>query len=288
MSFSKRSSVLVFGLLLAAICSPAAKASADEAPRESWMLEIQAPVSYLTTVSFDIAEESLPDDPGAGAPQQVQAGNAATPAASATPATAQPIEGRQTKRILYVVPNFRAVSADQHLPPQSVKEKFKTAALDSLDYSAFTFVAAQAGVAQADNSYPEFGQGARGYGRYYWHLLADEVNENGWVEFIVPAALHQDTRYYTLGKGPFAKRLGYAVSRIAITRTDSGHETFNASEILGAGAFAGIANLYYPSQERTVTKTYQRWITNIAIDGCTFAFKEVWPDLNNAVFHQKD
>ena len=103
-----------------------------------------------------------------------------------------------------------------------------------------------------------------------------------------PAALHQDTRYYTLSKGPFAKRLGYAFSRIAITRTDSGHETFNASEILGAGAFAGVANLYYPSQERTVTKTYQRWITNLAIDGCTFAFKEVWPDINNAVFHQKD
>jgi hypothetical protein len=57
---------------------------------------------------------------------------------------------------------------------------------------------------------------------------------------------------------------------------------------LGAGAFSGIANLYYPSQERTLTKTYQRWVTNIAIDGCTFAFKEVWPDINNAVFHQKD
>ncbi len=289
MRFSKSSSVVVFGLLLCGICYAPAKASADERPLESSILEIPAPVAYLTTVSFDIAEASLPDDPGAGVPQQVQAGNGATIAAvSTTPATDPLTEGRQTKRILYVIPNFRAVSADEHLPPQSVKEKFKTASLDSLDYSAFTFVAAQAGVAQADNSYPEFGQGARGYGRYYWHLLADEVNENYWVEFIVPSVFHQDTRYYTLGKGDFAKRLGYAFTRIAITRTDGGHETFNASEILGAGAFAGIANFYYPSQERTLTKTYQRWITNIAIDGCTFAFKEVWPDINDAVFHQKD
>jgi hypothetical protein len=288
MRFSKRSSVLIFGLVLVASCSPAAKARADEAPPGSSILEIQAPVSYLTTLSFDMAETSLPDDPGAGVPQQVQAGTGATPPASTTPAVDPLSEGRQTKRILYVIPNFRAVSADEHLPPQSVKEKFKTATLDSLDYSAFTFVAAQAGVAQADNSFPEFGQGAKGYGRYYWHLLADEINENYWVEFIIPAALHQDTRYYTLGKGPFAKRLGYAVSRIAITRTDSGHDTFNASELLGAGAFAGIANLYYPSQERTLTKTYQRWIENLAIDGCTFAFKEVWPDINGAVFHQKD
>ena len=115
-------------------------------------------------------------------------------------------------------------------------------------------MAGQAGVAQANNSYPEFGQGAKGYGRYYWHTLADAINENTWVEFIVPSIMHQDTRYYTLGKGNFGKRLGYAFTRIVITRSDSGHETFNYSEILGAGAFSGVANLYYPSQERTLPR----------------------------------
>jgi hypothetical protein len=292
MRLVKRSSVLVFGLLLGGIC-PGANARADEVSRESSQLEIQAPsqhvtVAYLTTVSSDIAVADLPDDPGAGAPQQVQAGAGAPPAGSTKPAEDPLAEGRQTKRILYIVPNFRAVSADQHLPPQTVKEKFKTAMLDSFDYSSFIFVAGQAGVAQANNSYPEFRQGAKGYGRYYWHTLADAINENTFVEFIIPSLTHQDTRYYTLGKGEFAKRVGYAFSRVVITRTDGGNETFNVSEILGAGAFSGVANLYYPSQERTFTKTYQRWITNIAIDGCTFVFKEVWPDINNAVFHQKD
>ena len=292
MRLARRSSVLVFGLLLSAICS-GANARAEVSPLESAQLETQpqsqhVTVAYLTTVSFDNGDVDLPDDPGAGVQQQVQAGSAAAPAASTTPAEDPLAEGRQTKRILYVVPNFRAVSADQHLPPQTVKEKFKTAMLDSFDYSSFIFVAGQAGVAQANNSYPEFGQGAKGYGRYYWHTLADAINENTFVEFIIPSLTHQDTRYYTLGKGDFAKRVGYAFSRVVITRTDGGNETFNVSEILGAGAFSGVANLYYPSQERTFTKTYQRWITNLAIDGCTFVFKEVWPDINNAVFHQKD
>jgi hypothetical protein len=293
MSLVRTSSVLVFGLLLSGVCSRA-KASAEEGPLKSAQLEMQAQsqpvtVAYLTQVSFDNGNVDLPDDPGAGVPQQVQAGSAGAPAASKTPAAEDPLaEGRQTKRILYIVPNFRAVSADQHLPPQTVKEKFKTAMLDSLDYSSFIFVAGQAGVAQANNSYPEFRQGAKGYGRYYWHTLADAINENTFVEFIIPSLTHQDTRYYTLGKGEFAKRVGYAFSRVAITRTDGGNQTFNVSEILGAGAFSGVANLYYPSQERTFTKTYQRWITNLAIDGCTFVFKEVWPDINNAVFHQKD
>ncbi len=197
-------------------------------------------------------------------------------------------ETKQTKRILYIVPNFRAVSADQQLPPQTVKDKFTTAALDSVDYSAFIFVAIQAGIAEARNSTPEFQQGWPGYGRYYWHTYADYVNENLWVEFLLPAALHQDSRYYTLGHGGFAKRFAYSVSRVAITRTDSGHETFNASEILGAGAAAGVSSLYYPSQERTFTKTYQLWFTSIAIDAGSSLFKEFWPDINDKIFHQKN
>jgi hypothetical protein len=286
-----RSSLLVIPLLLGGICCPGARASADEtlsSTIQTQTLNQRVTVAGLTSIALASSPDpALPDDPALDAPQQVQEGS--TPAAAKTNAQTDPLaQGRQTKRILYIVPNFRAVSADEHLPPQSVKEKFKTAMLDSVDYSSFIFVGAQAGVAMATNSYREFGQGAKGYGRYYWHTLADTINENTWVEFIVPSILHQDTRYYTLGNGDFGKRVGYAFSRVAITRTDSGHRAINYSEIIGAGAASGISNLYYPGQERTFTKTYQRWITNLAIDGGTFVFKEVWPDINNAVFHQKD
>jgi hypothetical protein len=291
MRVSKRSSLLLLSLLAGSICCPAVRASADETL--SLTIETQAPgqpvtVAGLTSIAPVSSPDSvLPDDPAANVQQQAQEGSTSA-AAKTNPQTDPLAQGRQTKRILYVIPNFRAVSADQHLPPQTVKEKFKTGMLDSLDYSSFIFVGAQAGAAMATNSYREFGQGAKGYGRYYWHTLADTINENTWVEFIVPSILHQDTRYYTLGKGEFGKRIGYAFSRVLITRTDSGHRAINYSEIVGAGAASGISNLYYPSQERNFTKTYQRWITNLAIDGGVFVFKEVWPDINNAIFHQKD
>lgn len=231
---------------------------------------------------------TLPDAPSVASQQQSQVTPTASGAKSDPGTVKAPEAGKQTKRILYIVPNFRAVSADQKLPPQTVKEKLKTATLDSVDYSSFIFVAIQAGIAEARNANPEFRQGAAGYARYYWHTYADYADENLWVEFLLPAPLHQDSRYYTLGRGSLPKRLAYSFSRIAITRTDSGHETFNASEIFGAGAAAGISGLYYPSSERTFTKTYQRWITSVAIDGGTFIFKEFWPDINNKFFHQKD
>ena len=57
-----------------------------------------------------------------------------------------------------------------------------------------------AGVAQAQDSYPEFHQGAAGYGRYFWHTFADQTNENFWVEGILPLSCirtHAITRWAT-------------------------------------------------------------------------------------------
>jgi hypothetical protein len=215
-----------------------------------------------------------------------QSQNQAPTSASGLPDA--PDDGKQTSRILYIFPNFRAVSVDTKLPPQSAKEKFWQTTQDSFDYSSFIFVGALAGVAQAESSVPEFRQGAAGYGRYYWHTFADQADENYWVEFLFPVALHQDSRYYTRGRGGVVKRAGYAFSRIVITRKDDGGETFNASEVIGAGASAGISNLYYPSPERTWTKTGQRWVLNVGLDGATFLIREFWPDVNSAIFHQKD
>jgi hypothetical protein len=235
------------------------------------------------------AAAAIPDAP---APSSLNAGqqgtSPSTGSSSSASSAANPEEGRQTKRILWIVPNFRAVSAGAKLPPQTVKEKFKTGALDSFDYSSFIFVGIQAGISQATDAYPAFRQGAAGYGRYYWHTFADQTDENLWVEGIVPTLLRQDTRYYTLGHGGIIKRGFYAVTRTVITRTDSGRETFNASEILGAGTAAGISSAYYPTQYRTWTKVGQRWLTNVLLDFGTFAAKEFWPDVNQAIFHQSD
>jgi len=215
------------------------------------------------------------------------------PAVSQPPSASSSDEGRQTKRILGIMPNFRSVSANSQLPPQTPKEKLRDVADDSFDYSSFVFVGLLSGVTQMQNSTPEFHQGVAGFGRYYWHNFADQTDENFWVGFILPVALRQDARYYTLGgettagHNGFLKRTGYAFSRILVTRTDSGGSSFNFSEVVGAGAAAGISNFYYPSPERTWTKTGQRWALNAGIDGGTFIFKEFWPDINRAIFHNK-
>jgi hypothetical protein len=236
----------------------------------------------------DVAVLAQAQQPSATTNGKSSVPDAPTPSVPPAPANNPNDEfGKQPKRILWVIPNYRAVSANTHLPPLSFKSKFWLATQDTFDYSDFIFVGALAGIAMAGKSQPTFGQGAEGYGKYYWHLFVDGAIENYMTEAIVPAATKEDPRYYTMGKGGFIKRTGYAVSRLFITRTDAGNRTFNLSEVVGAGAAAGIGNAYYPSQNNQWVKTYQRWGAQVGLDGAFNVLKEFWPDVNQAIFHGK-
>lgn len=194
-------------------------------------------------------------------------------------------EPQQTKRIAGIMPNFSAVSADTKLPPQTPKQKFTIAAKNSFDYSSFILAAIQSGINMATASYPQFGGGPAGFGKYYYHTLLDTADENFMVAGVFPVLLHQDNRFYTLGHGGFKRRAFYAATRVLITRTDSGGRAFNASEIVGAGAAQGIATLYYPSEYRTWTKVGQKWLTSVIIDSANYTFKEFWPEINRKLSH---
>lgn len=194
----------------------------------------------------------------------------------------------QTKRILDIIPNFRSVSTDEILPAQSVKEKFLTATDDSFDYSSIFIPVALAGYGYLRKATPEFGTGAGAFGQYLWHSAVDQTTENYLVEFVVPSIARQDNRYYTLGRGGFLKRTGYALSRAVITRSDSAREEFNVSEVLGAGVSAALSTAYYPESQRTFGNVASSWGVDVGIDAASFVIKEFWPDINRRWLHRVD
>jgi hypothetical protein len=233
-----------------------------------------------TGASSSLISSTLPDAPLPASASQSSL--VATPVPTTATGPNAPL---QTKRILGIMPNFRSVSADIRLPPQSAADKFIAAGHDTFDYSSFLIAGIQSGVAMNDKSYPEFHQGAAGYARYYWHTLADTASENFMVGGVGPVIFHQDNRFYTLGHGSIGKRALYAATRVLITRKDDGDAAFNYSEIIGAGAASGLSSSYYPTKYRTWNKVGQKWLTSCIIDSANFTFKEFWPDINERVFH---
>jgi hypothetical protein len=161
--------------------------------------------------------------------------------------------------------------------PLRTREKFLLAGADSFDQSAFVLAGIYAGFGQLEHQYPEFGLGATGLAKRYATGYGDQVIGNYMNEAIFPTMLHQDPRYYRMSHGGFIKRTTYAVSRILITRSDSGVAQFNFSQVAGTATAAGIENIYYPS--RTFPNTMQRFGIQLASGGVFNVLKEYWPDI---------
>ena len=240
----------------------------------------------------DGSRESTPD--GAQDSTQTKLKTADLPPAPGTVSAEQAAQGaadgsqlKQTHRIFGVVPNFTAVDPNAQLPRLSTKEKFVLAMHDSMDYSSFVLVGILSAESLRTNSFPELGDGAAGFGRYYWRGFTDQVSGTFFTEAIVPMLTHEDPRYYTLGKGGFFRRTGYALSRVVVTKTDSGSNSFNISEIGGNALEAGLSNAYYPPEERGAVKTTENWATQTVVTGAANVLKEFWPDIRRNVLRQK-
>ena len=196
--------------------------------------------------------------------------------------------GVSNDRLFWTLPNFLTVNST-HVPPLTAGQKFKVVARGTFDPVEYAYIAFLAGISQAEDSEPGYGQGAAGYGKRYGAAFTDNAIENFITGAILPSLLKQDPRFYQSGKGGFGRRLGYAMSCIVVTRSDSGHTQFNFSEVAGSAMAAAISTYsYHPSGDRTLGNTGSVWGTQVGWDTVTLAVKEFWPDIRRKLHRKQD
>ncbi len=216
--------------------------------------------------------------------------------------------GTSNDRLFYALPNFLTLESTKSVPPLTSGQKFKVVARGSFDYIQIPWYGFLAGLSQAQNSEPGYGQGAQGYGKRFASAFADGTIENFMTGAVFPSLLHQDPRFFQSGKGSFTHRTGYAVSRIFITRTDSGGRQFNYSEVVGSALSAAIStNTYHPrafitkrfdpttgmvmyvhnQSDRTLSNTFSVWGSQVGYDTITIVVKEFWPDIHRKLSHKQ-
>jgi hypothetical protein len=196
--------------------------------------------------------------------------------------------GTSNDRLFFALPNFLTVES-KNVPPLTAGQKFKVVARGAFDPIQIPWYAIQAGISQAENSEPGYGQGAEGYGKRFGAYAADGTIENFFVGAIFPSVLRQDPRYFQMGQGGFWHRTGYSVSRIFVARTDSGRHMFNFSEIFGSAAAAAISTYsYHPSADRNLGNAGSVWGTQVGYDTITLVIKEFWPDIRRKAKKKKE
>jgi hypothetical protein len=167
-------------------------------------------------------------------------------------------------------------------------------------------VGLQAGLSQAENEFPGYGQGAQGLGKRFGASLADEVSAGFWSNYAYPVVLKEDPRYFRLGEGGFGTRVVYSFKQEFVCHTDKGGRTFNFSNVLGAFTAGAISNLYYPGNtlirtipatattpatpvyenDRGVSLTVSRAAIALGYGTMGGLFDEFWPDIQRKFLHK--
>jgi hypothetical protein len=165
----------------------------------------------------------------------------------------------------------------------SISEKWKFFVDETVTPLTLVAASLDATASQLTRSAPLYGKHPWRHGAFPKRLgatVGDDISQNFFADFLLASAFHQDTRYVRMG--PARKtwsRIGYAISRAVITRTDSGDPAFNSSNVLGCAMSAGLSNAYYPPVSRTVSDSMTNWGTNVAGAGLTNLAPEFGPDV---------
>src|SRR5438105_1516376 len=159
-------------------------------------------------------------------------------------------------------------------------QKFHLFARDSIEPLTFLGAGFNAGLAQAANDDPTFGQGAEGYGKRYAAAFVDSESSDFFHTFFFPAIFRQDPRYYRQGQGTTRSRLHTALRHTLIARSDAGNPMFNFSEWLGNTSSDAIGTIYHPGARRGVAAAAERDAISIGTDMGFDVLREFWPDIS--------
>jgi hypothetical protein len=201
-------------------------------------------------------------------------------------AGAQSSDGLNHDRILGVIPDYQTVNnPTASTPPLTPKQKWQFFLDETRDPFNIAAAALSAGLSQAANQTPKYGQGGVAYTERFAAAMGDFTSQNLYSDALLACLLHQDPRYFR--KGPQTRVLGrvvYSLSRIVVARQDSGRSTFNSAGVFGMMMGIGTSNLYYPSASRTGTVMATRVGTSVMGWAIGNVAAEFWPDIHKKFF----
>jgi hypothetical protein len=163
------------------------------------------------------------------------------------------LKTEEKQRLLGVLPDF-FVSYAPNAAPLTATQKFQLGWKTIIDPVSLLGTSISAGIEQARNNHPEFGQGTEGYAKRFGAQYANRVSRVIIGRVVMQSIFHQDPRYFYEGTGSIRSRALYAIGTAFVAKGDNGNWQFDYSDVLGGMASHELSTLYYPSTSRPVRK----------------------------------
>ena len=173
-------------------------------------------------------------------------------------------------------PHYRAGTV---LCSLEVKDKFILFVQDTFDPVSVLSAGFNAGLDQAANQDPMFGQGATGYGTRFGANFAGQTTGRFLKDFAYPTLFSEDPRYYRSTQETVGKRLFHATGHVFVAHRDSGKRMFNFSEWLGTASAVALNNVYHPGNEHGFGAATKQVCYSIMMDMGFDVLREFWPQI---------
>ena len=192
----------------------------------------------------------------------------------------------QSRKILGVIP-FYGVTNRRNAPPLTPNQKFSLMGRSLVNPFEFVATGFQAALAQATDEFPDYGQGAAGYGKRYGAAYADQASSQFFANYFYPVVFKEDPRYFRLGRGSVFHRTLYSVAQEFSAVKDDRSREFNFSTVLGAFTSGAISNAYYPRADRGFGDTMGRSAIALAYGSVGGLVDEFWPDIQQKLAQRR-
>ena len=160
------------------------------------------------------------------------------------------------------------------------KDKFILFIYDNFDPLSFLTAGFNAGLDQAHDQDPTFGQGVEGYGKRFGANFAGQTSQRFFTDFAYTAIFSEDPRYYRLAHGSGEKPILHAVGHTFLAHRDNGKHMFNFSEWLGTTSAVALSNTtYHPSNEGGFAPAARQVGYAVVTDMGFDVLREFWPEI---------
>jgi hypothetical protein len=182
------------------------------------------------------------------------------------------------QRVFGVMATFNT-TIDKDALPLSTGQKYQLFFKSASDPWPFVLTAVGAGIDQAQNSFPEYGQGVEGYAKRWGAGYTDYFTGNLLGNAVLAGLFREDPRYFQKGTGSYTSRALWAAGGTVWCKRDNGTWGPNYANVLGNLMGAAVSNLYYPASDRTIGETLERGFTVTAQAIIGSEVIEFWPDM---------
>jgi hypothetical protein len=160
-----------------------------------------------------------------------------------------------------------------------LKDKFFLFVQDTFDPVSFLGAGFNAGIDQAGNQDPTFGQGAIGYSKRFGANFVGQASLRFFTEFAYPTIFAEDPRYYRLAHGSNGKRFLHAVEHSFVAHRDNGKHIFNLTEWLGTTSGVLVSSQLHPGNQRGFGPVAQQVGYSVMADMGFDVLREFWPEI---------